>query len=246
MTDIYWCPVFNKHFYNYWKNIAFFEPEPLIKDLVKIKGKDSAYIQCPAFLDYVKNTYIIRSPFDLTLTVEKNARDEKYIGIDRYDKNFHNDNIFPRFDDSTQTTLLTILVCYLFFTNKSTMVETTPAFMHSTDLIKNTVLIPGTFDISKWYRNIDFSVEIIDETKPLVFKRGDPLFYVKFKTDDKINLIRTEYNDELFNVVESCTTLKNIVRSNTLDENYNSAKGFLTLFKDKFFKKKCPFKFFKR
>lgn len=244
MADIYWCPVFNKHSQNYWKNTAFFEPEPLLKDLVKLKGKDSAYIQCPAFLDFVKNTYVIRSPFDLTVTVERNKDGNKYIGIDRYDREFHQENILPRFDDSSKTTLLTMMTCYLFFTDTSTVIESLPAHMHSTELLKNTIVIPGTFDISKWYRPVDFSVEWIDESKPLVFKRGDPLFYVKFKTDEKVNLIRTEYTDDLVNAVESCTTLKTIVSNNSLEENYKSAGSFLELFKSKFFKKsKCPFGF---
>ena len=45
---------------------------------------------------------------------------------------------------------------YIFFTDtKSLEMEVYPAFMESNDFVNKANLIPGVFDIGKWYRPLD-------------------------------------------------------------------------------------------
>ena len=112
----------------------------------------------------------------------------------------------------------------------------------------NINIIQGEFDISKWIRPVEFSFEIIDKTKPLIFKRGDPLFYVRFATDETVKLIRKPMTEELDFISSACIYAKDIIGKQSLDERYKSASGLINSYRDKLFgkKSKCPFSFLRR
>jgi hypothetical protein len=249
MKDVYWCPVLrNNSTAQSWKNVAYFEPEPVVRDLVKSRNKDVKYFQCPAFLDYFKNTFVIRAPVDITINVVIDNEGKPSLRTFEYDQEFFNDMLFARFHQNEKFPMLSFNMIYLFFSKETQILESLPAFLHNTELIKNSNLIPGTFDISKWIRPIDFTIEVLDETKPIKIKRGDPLLYIRFVSDEKINLVRTECTDDLRAIMDSCTTLKKYVYNSTLLQNYEAGKSYVNYFKEKFFSKKskCPFHFWKK
>jgi hypothetical protein len=119
--------------------------------------------------------------------------------------------------------------------------------MHTTDLLQNTKVIGGRFDAYRWTRVTDFAFEVIDMTKPVVFKRNDPLFYVRFipKDGSKISLEHVVLTEEMLQVARAADHLKHRVPRLSLEAMYKLAER---LDKSIFFKKKnkCPFKFFGR
>jgi hypothetical protein len=106
------------------------------------------------------------------------------------------------------------------------------------------MLIQGTFNIAKWYRPINYAFEIIDDSKPINIKRGDPLFYIRFLTDEKINFVYDFDNTDADKAITSCLAVKEFFPLLRMEDNYNIAKHFIKNVKNKVFKKsKCPFGF---
>ena len=89
-------------------------------------------------------------------------------------------------------------------------------------------MIPGTMNIHKWIRPVDFTFEIIDLDQPLHLKRGDPLFAVKFKTSEKVNLTHIEYSKDLKHITEACLASKTYVPRKSLKYRYKMAERWLT------------------
>jgi hypothetical protein len=231
-----------------WRELAFFEPEPVFKLIANSRSKDTNYLKCPAFQDYYKNCFLLRSPIDITINISNQPNGNKFASIDTYNQKFFDENIKIRYEEGYKHPILHVSFFYVFYAHEPLMVEQLPPLMHKTELQNNINVIPGTYDISKWIRPVEFAFEVIDDTKPIEIKRGDPMYYVRFSTPNKISLTREETSDDLSRVVNSCITLKDYVPNNTLDKNYSMGSWAVNLFKAKMFKKrsKCPFKFLRR
>lgn len=226
-----------------WKQAVFFEPEPVLKDLIKTRGKDTSYLKCPAFQDYYKNCYLIRCPIDLTIRIKNNQ-----IYTDQYDQAFYDKHIINRMGENSLYSMLSVVFRYTFFSNESVMLEHMYPTMHATDSIQNLNVISGTYDISKWIRGNEYGFEVRDPSKPIVLKRGDPLYYVRFVTDKNITITRELHSAELENISHSFVGVKVYVPGSTLERAYEIARPFMEAIKRKYFKKKskCPFGFLRR
>jgi len=80
-----------------------------------------------------------------------------------------------------------------------------------TALNNNFVAVPGWFNLSNWSRGCSLALTIVNESKPVIIKKGDPLFRVAFhppnlndgiilsqeKDPQKIDLIYEEYDKKM-------------------------------------------------
>ena len=62
-----------------------------------------------------------------------------------------------------------------------------PAYLHPNQFTRNSVIIPGTFNIGKWPRPLDVAFYLLDKIE---IKEGEPLYYIKFNTKESINFKR--------------------------------------------------------
>lgn len=237
MTTIYWSAWGDEPD---WKDLALYEPEPVLPYVSKTRafGDFGHYIQCPAFRDYYKNVYMIRSPISITITYDRN---DNSLRITPQDQKFYDKYIVPRGKQrgSDDPFLMSLSTHYLFLADKKCLIEQLPVTYHESDVAPKIRLILGTFDISQWYRPVEFAFEMLDDTNPLVIKRGDPLFYVRFVTDGKVSLEHKEPDNETKDAVKACLSLKageKLLSLDTLYELAKRVKGKLW-----FNKKKCPF-----
>lgn len=218
--------------------------ESVLKDVTN--NRQALYIKCPAFTDYYKNCFLVRAPFDIDIEVKKNNEGIKYFSLKNSTQEFCNSYIVDRNKINSLFSMMSIEWGYVFYSEKSVFIEQIPAIlhMHEADFLKNIMLIQGTFDISKWYRPLHYAFEIIDDTKPIVIKRGDPLFYVRFRTDDKINLVYDIDNVYADKVTRACGFVKRNFIQNTMEKNYEIASNLIKNLRSKIFRKsKCPFGF---
>lgn len=244
--DIYWSPTYSdiKEESWEWKELAWFEPEPVFSHFVSERNKDTDFLRCPAFIDYYKNTFLIRAPVDLSITLGEDG----HLRTHQYDQVFYNHHLTERFQSNDNHPSISLEFMNMFTCEESVIMQQLPAALEHNENLKNMHLISGQFDISKWFRPLTMAIEIHDVQKGLHIKRGDPLYYVKFVTDEKVNLIRRELTPELNKVHRGCVVLKQFVPNNTLQENYNILAPYLKSIKHKLFPKRkgCPFsKFFK-
>jgi hypothetical protein len=135
-----------------------------------------------------------------------------------FNQNFYNTHIMPRFDQNNKFSMFTLDFSYVFYSEHDIAMEMIPATMEKTEFIKNTNLISGEYNIAKWIRPVSPAFEIVDDQKVLTIKRGDPLYYIRFRTDKKVNLIRVEQSTTVEKVEKACARLKFFVPRNTLQE----------------------------
>jgi len=233
---IKYCPI-PAATYEKWHNLLWFDPDPLLNDLIKSRGKQ-LYFKCPAYTDYHQNTFIIRSPLDLTITTELNHETkEKFVKIKEYDQDFFDKYIYIRECNYDTPTLLTFNLQYLFYSeDEECRLELLHPSDHKSDFSNKVSVIPGAFDIAKWYRPVECAFSIPEHETTISIKRGDPLYYVRIVTDKKVKLDKGEYTPEVSEMVESMVQIKKYTQDNTMEENYDLAKNYLDSKKSK-----CPF-----
>lgn len=194
--------------------------EPAYSAVVKDRNKTSEYLSCPAVTGFFRNTFLVRSPLDIEFDVTK----EGLISSSKLDHWFLNSFI------STSKTVgedkykfFQILFSpIIFYTRHNVEIQQVPAFMENSSIQSNLRVIPGAFNISKWFRPVSFAFEVIDTTKPVIVKRGDPLYYVKFITPggSKVTLTQTDFSDDLSKLKNKCVSLKSLIPRLPLDECY--------------------------
>jgi len=237
MTTVYWGQ--NKVDFSTVEaslDLAFIEPELLLPTIKKSRAHESGtYLECPAFLDYYKHTYIIRSPITTTLTVDYA---NKYLNVFPQKQEFYDTFVNNRANviGHKDPFLLSLQFFNLFVADEDCMVEQLPPAFHPE--VANIRVIPGTFNIGKWYRPLEVAFEVIDPSKPIKITRGDPLYYVRLipKNGGKVELKPTTYTREQSDIVISCVSLKKAIPKLPLKALYKLAERFNMLPK-----KKCPF-----
>jgi hypothetical protein len=210
-----------------WKEIVYLDPEPAWNMILE-KRKDLDYTRCPAVSDHLKNTYIVRSPYNITITYDQKTDS---FHTNSLGKEWINTTFFPRFpvyeNGKIISSCITIRIKYLFVCDQDMEMSVSDVPLISTPLTRNIKIIPGISNIHRWLRPVDFTFEIQDLDHPLELKRGDPLFAVTFNTKEKIHLEHVELSQELQSATMSCVQSRNYVPNKTLKYRYEMAKRFL-------------------
>ena len=174
-------------------DLLYFEPEKLNY----YKDTTSYFMKCPAVSNFHNKFYVIKSPFDLELTYDREKGEVKIS----QDQKFFDQFVSWRKDEygENERPLFSFLFQYMFVADEPVWIETYPAFLHGQP--ENTQYIPGSFDVYNWFRPIDFSFQMLDDTKTVSIKRGQPLFYIKFNSknlNENFVMKRIEWTDNLY------------------------------------------------
>ena len=65
-------------------------------------------------------------------------------------------------------------------------------------------MVPGEYDIGRWCRTLESAFLIKKDVGKINIHRGDDFLYVKFHTDENIQLKKFFYTKELDEIVTSC------------------------------------------
>jgi hypothetical protein len=232
-------------YFSEWQHVAIQPPEPAYKSIAGDRP-NSDILPCPGITGYFKNTFLIRSPIDITITVKADIKAVTLEGAG-YDQKFYKEWVVKRPNDFADPNrpIVTLGPKLVFVADEDVILEALPAMMHDSPALRNIHVIPGTYNIHRWMRPVDFTFEVLDPTQPLVFKRGDPLFYIRFidPKDRKIELERIEQDNELLKTMYGMVVLKNYVKNVKLNKLYEMAHDWI---KDKKWlpgnkKSRCPF-----
>jgi hypothetical protein len=171
-------------------NLGLFEldllllpPTPALKYINSSNKLDS--FKCPAITGFLKNIYFILSPFDFTIVKQNNG----YTIVNDRDPEIDLSQFlivgYPESKTLSGQPMLSILLQYSF-TNKSnnlTMSVIDPPL--TPNPLTN---MPGEFNISKWPRPTNFCFFLNPDCETISFKRGEPLYAVRFNTEENIKL----------------------------------------------------------
>ena len=188
------------------KTIHYADVYKLGSKLVKtsdIIDKGYVYQQCPAFTHKNERTFVGYSPIELVFSIERTSNGP-LLSI--------KDNSMIQFidiDDQHINSPMPVFQLYipkfLFWTHDDDVwIEQNDHPM--TSLNNNIVGVPAWFNLSNWSRTLSVAFTLVNERKPVIIRKGDPLFRISFYSnnlDDDIILKQEEYSEEYKQSVET-------------------------------------------
>ena len=174
----------------------------LIKQSSLINSK-YVYQKCPAFVHKNERIFVGTSPVDLDFSIERTPEGPlmqisdmsktDYIDID-------DEHIY-----SPQPVFQLYIPKFLLWTEEDDIwIEQNDHPM--TSLNNNIIAVPAWFNLSNWSRTVSVAFTIVNEHKPVIIKKGDPLFRISFYSNnlnDNFKLEEKKYCSEYKDVVEN-------------------------------------------
>lgn len=197
---------------------------PLSAEIARTR-KDVIYLKCPAHTDYLKNTFIFRSPIDLDFDIDIDD-DIVKVFCENLPQSIFQNIIDLRFVDhdnagKSQHPIIGIDFLNIFQCREEMTVSVMPAFLHVNDFTDKTMIIPGQYDVSRWTRPIELVFELKKSKSKIAIKKGDALCYFKFLSDQQLKIKKSPcpYRD-----MEICSNLVAAERFKPLKYRYESLK----------------------
>lgn len=195
---------------------------------------DFEHYQCPAFIDSLKDTYIIRSPIDIKIRCNYSKDQFFWQGLQEH--------ISVRTQlPNPQTKYVSFSIAhynYFVSDDEGLEIEQLPAFYHKNDFTDKTQLVIGKFNIGQWYRPLEVASCIIPDQNEvdITINKGDPLSYIRFNKPVQLNRITdNEEITKIHSLANSCVALKKTNPKLSLKSMYELFKPFRKK------KKECPF-----
>ena len=212
-------------------NMLVSPPVPVKKIFPKSdsKGEDS-YRSCFAYSEMWNNIFAVLHPHTSTVSVEGPLDNPVFTRND--------DNMWLPFKSALDGYRLDFDISVAFFCEESLIAQVTPPYMHDTSDKVGARIASGSFDISKWFRPINFTYLLWPKETSVTVTEGDPGMYIQFLTDKKVVLKHFEYTWEIESIAQQLTGFKNIKKFESLPKLYdrfirgNINKRLLKLIKD--------------
>lgn len=178
--------------------------------------------RCPAAINAESRYFEIKCPFDLHLQFTRDSAgqanlrsldgDASGIRAAKLKEVVHlvkeNEWRFP--DRPT----LQLILPYVFVSDEAVYVSQLPPFLHYRPDPWPGTQFCGRFPINVWPRPLLWAFEWHDIEKPLILRRGEPLFYVAFETlpqDRPVQLVEAEKTKELLAYYDMISGVTNYV-----------------------------------
>lgn len=196
-------------------------PQPFVRADRKAPSAKSVQ-HCPAAVEFDRRHFVVPCPFDLSLQFEKLPNGQLQLRDAAGEQSGVRPNalrelavLHPQAEwRDPARPIIQIVAPYVFVADEQCYVVQTPPYLHYPREPRPGVQICGRFPIHIWPRPLSWGFEWYDMTKPLVFKRGEPWFYVHFETANpagRVRLIETEMTPELERYVNSIVDVSNYV-----------------------------------
>lgn len=193
-------------------NILFKE----LRDKRNSEGYGDNFLFCPAVTDKFKKTLVFENA--MPSKYEYNFKNGQKI-IDPISETYL---AAESVRDPSITTGPTIKfgMNYIFFADQPLDASFTPPYFHKPGYSKHGVVMPGEYNIGKWFRPYIFEVQMWDMAGE--FEIGEePIFYVEFRTDKKIKFNYFNVTPALYHYAVSSIQVTSLFgKGQTLAERY--------------------------
>lgn len=210
---------------NMQNNLGLFELDPLLYEptnalkFISENNKLDSF-RCPAVTDYFKNIFFIRSPLDFSII---RHNDGMYSIKNNKANSDLSSFLFAQYPETQLLNGNPVLQIHLqyFFLNNSDDIE-----MEVIDcplINKSYTVIPGTYNISKWVRPTNFTFFMNNDVNEIRFRRGDPVYAVKFKSKNNVKLVEIDDDEKRKKILteqQKALSIKKWYSTNNLTENY--------------------------
>ena len=186
--------------------VTFDSPEKVLIRESEFENQEYVYSKCPVHTHKQNRVFVGLSPIDFSLRVTRKTGEMNHIVCD-------DPNLITWDDEhvmSPKPVIQLKIPKWLFWTNEDDVWF--DFYDHPmTALNNNFVAVPGWFNLSNWSRGCSLALTIVNESKPVIIKKGDPLFRVAFhppnlndgimlaqeKDPQKIDFIYEEYDKKM-------------------------------------------------
>ena len=216
--DVYWSTIYPMDVYADY-HMLYKEPDLLFKSLLPDRDTDNPgdFFACPAFQDLADNMFVARN----TLSGDVGIRGEQFVPLT--DKSQVTAQFFQWWPNSRkQYRVLNFDHRLLFFSEKPLTMSTCPAYMHRTDWQTKLGYVPASYDISRWLRPLQGTFEVMPGVKDLSLREDDPMYYIKFHTDEPVRLRRFKMTPDIHGVAHGCVHYKMFRPQSSLRRVYDA------------------------
>lgn len=183
-------------------------------------AKSLAY--CPAMIDADARTFSVASPIDLDLGIKMNEGPEPLLYNAAGDASTIRANtigkiisLVPRKEwRHPDRPVVQLITPYVFVSDDVAYITQMPPFGSYSASSWPGLVVGGRFPVHIWPRPMMWAFEWHDTSKVLTLKRGEPLFYVKFETEDpsrNLQMIEAEMTPALREYISGLTAVTNYV-----------------------------------
>lgn len=216
--NIYWSSLHKNTGWDEYDKLYNLYDE-LYKNMSKIDVKQNLLI-CPAVSEKLKKTFFVKTPIDCEYHIEDNTIkpiSDKFIKTET-----------PHLPSLKNNFLFVLGMFYIFFSKESIKMNLTSPFFSKCDYTQYANIVPGSLDISKWFRTINLEFNCYENK--IKFKKGEPLAYFTFDTNKQIEIKRFNMSEKLDKLSETCNNSSSWEKWVPL---YNRYKRFLKSRTDK-------------
>lgn len=194
------------------------EPEPLLSSFFSKYNNNSDQInqirKCPSVTELLYNCFVIKNFLTYDISWDGSSYSSKY-----YNQKFFDDHVNSR--DPSIGLLSYRQPNLRFFCEDSLEITALSPFMHDVDLKRKAIFIPGKYNIGKHFRPLEVPFIFLEKNSKITFKESEPLFYIKFHTDEKIQFKPFLYTEELYSLETAILSVRNGVNVKSLSFFYN-------------------------
>jgi hypothetical protein len=206
-VTVYWAPAFcsNDEEWIYGGG-EFLYPNPLIlqSDLMKEKNPHrgpKTHLSCPAATSTFTRTAVFYNSrgcsYDYDLTNESKftiiPKESRYLNC-----------TVRRPPALNKKPTIEFQLRWVFFSEESLEMSITPPMFHQPKHTKYVSVVPGQYDIGRWFRPVIFEVQAWEPKGVIKFEENEPLLYATFHTNKKVNLKRFVYTNTLLEYAHHC------------------------------------------
>lgn len=228
MTDqitLYWAPAHglgNQYEFShlYPEPLSLYEELALLK--VNLKDNRDDYLRCPAVSNRLRKIFVFRA----TTNTHVKVIDEQYLSYEimsEEDQRRHQTSIEILHKPTLQNHLiLNYMHPVIFFTDApSLVVSMSPPYFQKTFHSQFGAIVPGEFDVAKWFRPMNFEFQLWDGVDELHIPANDPIGYVECHTDAKVVLRKFHLTPQLNRLSSSLIHVSPHRRFAKLREKYS-------------------------
>lgn len=223
-VEVFWSPA---HSVGVQYNFSHLYPAPKslyeesFEQKADLKENKDDFFRCPAVSNKMKRTFVFRSVTDTHVKVFGKEHIEYWVANE--DDQRRHQTVTEILHEPTMRNrwLVNYLHPIVFFTPEDSLIASmTPPYFEQTESQKYGAIVPGEFDIGKWFRPMNFEFQLWEGVDELRVASGDALGYVQFNTDKKVVLKKFNLNNQLNKITGSLIHVSPFRRFMRLSERY--------------------------
>lgn len=177
-----------------------------------------SFFQCPATSTLMKNTFVMRSPVEQKIRVSGTKADVS-VPKNREKSTHIKAEIFHQPSVVNQK-LVYLNHPFIMFSEEDLVATLTAPFFERSNLSTYGMVVPGQFNIGKWFRPLNSEVNLWDGLSDIELSVGDALCYIQMQTERPVNMRRFQINKRLTDIALGLVHNKPLSKLARMSENY--------------------------